>query len=72
MPVTHVGIFKPSAFGGIRTTTLCGRVDNSLDDSNVADTPAQATCKLCVKARDAEFHPLQKWIGWEPTEADYR
>lgn len=46
-PVTHKQIYRPSPFGGIVNTTLCGRVSHADDDGmNVGD---QVTCKLCLR-----------------------
>lgn len=48
MPVAHVQIYKPSAFGGTKNTTLCGRLASG-EDMNIADRPEDVTCKLCLR-----------------------
>lgn len=64
MPVIHEGIYKPNVFGGVTTTTLCGRVSNACDDGmNVGDA---VTCKFCLRILKTPNHYNAKWIGWHP------
>lgn len=46
--VLHKQVYRKGTFGGIKNTTLCGRVRNG-NDYNVADTDAEVTCKFCLK-----------------------
>ena len=40
---------------GIRTTTLCGRMNsNSRDGMNIAATTEEVTCKFCLKIMKKE------------------
>ena len=46
--VTHKSIIREGKFGSTQTTTLCGRMDNSIEDGwNVGE---EATCKHCQNA----------------------
>lgn len=67
--VTHHHIFKPVFGTGVASTTLCGRVDNSNDDANIADAGEVITCKLCSRILAGEKHFNAKWIGWNPDAA---
>lgn len=69
MAVLHRQIYKPSAFGGTSNTTLCGRVDNSKNDYNVADTDAEVTCSFCRKILDGETRSVRtKWLDYVPKD----
>lgn len=69
--VTHHHIFKPIFGAGVASTTLCGRVDNSGDNANVADAGEVVTCKLCLRILAGEKHHNAKWIGWTPDDATH-
>ena len=50
--VLHRSIIRKTIYG-TNTTTLCGRMDNNLDDGwNVADNKNKVTCKHCLKAKE--------------------
>lgn len=68
MAVLHRHIWKPSFGGGTVNTTLCGRVDNSTSDYNVAETDADVTCKFCRRLLDGAVNHNTKWLGWQPTD----
>ena len=70
MAVLHRYIWKPTRDGnGLITTTLCGRVDNSGDDANVADTDSEVTCKLCLPLLNGtRKNHNSKWIRYEPND----
>lgn len=61
--INHQHIYKPGMFGGVSSTTLCARVDNSTNDRNVDDN---VTCKFCRKIIAAGVSPRLKWIDWKP------
>ena len=69
MPVLHRYIWKPTRDGsGLITTTLCGRVDNSGDDTNVADHDREVTCKLCRRLLDTDAKNYNsKWLDYKPS-----
>jgi len=47
--VTHKSIIRKTSYG-TNTTTLCGRMDNNLEDGwNVAEGE-EFTCKHCINA----------------------
>lgn len=65
--VLHRQIFKPSVFGGTVNTTLCGRVNNSASDLNVADSNEDVTCSFCRKILDEQpNHFNMKWLDYNP------
>ena len=65
MSVLHRHIWKP-AFGGVCSTTLCGRVDNS-GDHNVADSDDEVTCKFCRRLLDTDAKNYNsKWLNYTP------
>lgn len=68
MPVLHRHIWKPTRDGnGVINTTLCGRVDNSGDDYNVAVSDKETTCKFCRNLLDGRaINYNSKWLNWRP------
>ncbi len=64
--VIHRQIYKPSAFGGVSNTTLCGRVSNAAEDLNVDGSSADVTCKFCLGILDKGVHVRLKWLDWTP------
>lgn len=66
MAVNHQQIYKQNAFGGITNTTVCGRVDNSLEDAN--KDAGEVTCKHCLRIIKEGRHYNVRWIGWAPGE----
>lgn len=61
-PVTHQGIMKPNAFGGVTTTTLCGRMSGATADP--INSGEDVTCKLCRKILDTPNDGRTRWVGW--------
>jgi len=47
--VIHRFIVRPGPFGGILTTTLCGRMNRACNDGINSGDGAQVTCKFCIK-----------------------
>lgn len=69
MGVLHRQIYKPSAFGGTSNTTLCGRVDNSKSDYNIADTDDEVTCHFCRNILDGKTKSVRlQWLDYVPTD----
>lgn len=67
--VLHRSIFKPNRFGGVSTTTLCGRVDGSGQDYNVADSDDEVTCFYCRRILDGHVASIRtKWLNWQPED----
>jgi hypothetical protein len=64
--VVHRQIYKPSAFGGVTNTTLCGRVSNASDDLNVEGRSKDVTCKFCPGILDKGVHVRLRWLDWTP------
>ena len=64
--VAHRHIWKPGFGGGVVNTTLCGRVDNSTSDYNVADTDDGVTCKFCLRILNGHPNYNSKWLNWKP------
>jgi hypothetical protein len=64
--VVHRQIYKPSAFGGVTNTTLCGRVSNASDDLNVEGRSEDVTCKFCLGILDKGVHVRLRWLDWKP------
>jgi hypothetical protein len=46
--VLHKQLYRPGFGGGVVNTTLCRRVSNAQNDTNVANTDAEVTCKFCL------------------------
>ena len=53
---THMVRVRPSAFGGILTTSLCGRLRTLSDGMNLTHNRDDVTCAFCLKRL---AHPLQ-------------
>lgn len=48
-PVLHASRQVVKRSGATLTTTLCGRMSGkSVDGMNIADTPGEVTCKICL------------------------
>lgn len=67
--VKHRHVWKPVHGGGHCLTTLCGRVDNSGDDYNMADNDDAVTCKLCRPLLSGQRRNYNsKWLGYTPSQ----
>lgn len=54
--IVHLSITRPSAFGGIKTTSLCGRLRTTGDGMNLTADRAEVNCKFCLKKLLARPH----------------
>lgn len=47
----HKSVTRNDRFGGITTTTLCGRMNKACDDRmNIADDDVGVTCRFCLQS----------------------
>ncbi|MDD4110909.1 MAG: hypothetical protein PHS54_05120 [Clostridia bacterium] len=66
--VLHYSLVIPNEYGGLQTTTLCGRMLNYEDDGyNVADKKEEVSCKHCLKAMETYWGKLlmEKGISYK-------
>lgn len=59
----HLGVTRKGAFGGIKTTSLCGRLRTLSDGMNLAGDEKQVTCAFCLARMAPSRRPPNNRFG---------
>lgn len=73
--VTHQGVWKPGAFGGVTNSTLCGVASGIARDAADLNVGDDVTCKNCLAIINGERPAYAKqFLGmtYEQVEATQR